>query len=982
MINTASTAYVTIYYPMQVVFLKDFNSVVVEGIFDTENIKEMSCRLTVFYNKNNENLSRAFDVTVEYNTITFDLSYFFREIGSGVTMQSFLIEYTLYGKTNFVGLSQNIIADSYSVTTNAELRNGYSLPNRQHFSETSVYVPNQQVWDKYTNTTGETPHVDFSSNLPVIINGERYAPYETIPISSSDDDCKTVAEVDISGIYDAWKTCNNPSTYGISGIWANHVYIEEGTDLYNAIFNEEIQNDLKQNGFIYDSENPYTYHITREQDAKKVWTENEGNIVVGMILHPIVGRPYAYKLVACSYVGVKNNGSRDVVFESFITQNIIIKTDRYDDFLSLDYHTKNGMIQPTYMTTINDVGSGNVTFYIANEYFKSEDGYPANECSFLVRGIYFAVNTSFNYNDWGGDSIIESLLTLLGLRNYTEANTYDYTLVSTDKEKRFFLHGLSYGWSYTIGQIIGGVFDICFNSDLYACFSEQEILYYLYNEWDGLTPQIGSFKGRDDIDCYVPIYNLWWFWNAKDINSGGVQITYNSLTFKDFGGNPEWIEYVFPTKIYDNAIATPTFYKGISFFKAAIVFTTLTIDKLPLTLSPQSLYFFPNPYELGYWRSTDLILQDEGGLYYDVNGSMVQTAEEAGRVSVILKDPTMLISAKLDANDDGVVDLEFGAMETNRNWINITSLTFYSGDDANSPITYYHFPYNCSMPVALINNDTLFRYMGGLSMTAYAGCGGGGDKSYRMEVIKYYLNPFNVGRNTVIDGGSHSNPPEIYGWFSLTQEKDSLCEGTENYSVITGGDGAFNSYNALYAGLTNNDIQEMPFYRRYKNTDYQLMVTAPNIITSPCVDSGVVVHDFSKGAISKYNIILYSLCDTDQVFWLRYENMDGFERWLPFEIKRRVYENTMGDFKYVTPTQSSINAYPMQSPLSLQEKITCFIGDVPQDCYIEDILYSPYLEGWNWDGSVHFQCILEENEIVRDSSQELEDFVFNFIKKK
>jgi hypothetical protein len=110
--------------------------------------------------------------------------------------------------------------------------------------------------------------------------------------------------------------------------------------------------------------------------------------------------------------------------------------------------------------------------------------------------------------------------------------------------------------------------------------------------------------------------------------------------------------------------------------------------------------------------------------------------------------------------------------------------------------------------------------------------------------------------------------------------------------------------------------------------------------------------------------------------------MDGFVRWLPFEIKRRVYENTMGDFKFATPMQSVINAYPMQAPLTLQEKITCFIGDVPQDLYIEDILYSPYLTGISFDGTVSFECVVEENEVIRDSSQELEDFVFNFIKKK
>lgn len=984
-INATGEEREILYYPDSIVFLRDFNAVTLVLNPTAPSIKSINVEFIVYYNHAQN--QRKFNVITDGSTATIDLTYFLQELGSGVT-----IDYVTAGGTVFYENGSNApinIIRSESFTTS----NGYSLPNRQHYTETSVYTPPFSIYHK-AHPQSDDVELEFATNQTAVINGERHEGGDSFMLKAPEEDCKINVEVDIVGGFEAWNKSTTSWTYGCTYFWADHVYFEA----------DSVLGKLLENTGTFSPENN---HITNMED--KDAPLGNGYFTCGLFFRASPNTPNEYQLLYMSVIEKTDSMPRWYPIDG----NYTIRTDEYDDFMIIDYNDVRGYKKPTY-----GIYNNNTNEQVQSVDFIFYNGFTPNIRDNHAKG-HLVIGLNSPFMPTATSSINDYVLRLLGISRQrmeydNNVSPYDYTLSDYRDggvKGIYSLRTLLFGDGSTVGISGNAFWNHLFSDALtYATL-------HRYDDFNlTLIPRRYQYENNIwvnygfNLPQYTPVYALWFFLNidhdwqypliCKIAGSAAVE--------------PAILPYA--TKLFDNSISIASVTRGASIIKAS--FTSYVLDvpygKLNLVnpsqqvhpsiindnivVDGQQVYLYPIPANNGGYLSSAIILKTQVLLsdnsiitvFFDHSGNQL-ICNESDPYSPTSVAPDLPATFYVSFNDIGGRLLSYSnetqewTVESSAFSGDITMRLEYR-DDSSVNIQYYLFPYNCTIPTTLTNDDVLPKYALMPSQIGNVGKvfdSAGNDLGCGLIVSGCYISPFNVGRTTVFGDVTYQNNPELTGWFSLYNSIVDLSKPIRD--ILNPDSIIYHNYFDYFQSLYNG--REMFYYydNTWKQTGRGLLTyegDLSTVVPAPCEVNENTVLDFTKGAVSFYRILLYSLCNTDQVFWLRYENMDGFERWLPFEIKRRVYENTMGDFKYVTPTQSSINAYPMQSPLSLQEKITCFIGDVPQDCYIEDILYSPYLEGWNWDGSVHFQCVLEENEIVRDSSQELEDFVFNFIKKK
>lgn len=971
--------------PDSKVYLRDFNAVSIR-VDSNVNCKSLTAELHI---DTSLSQSRVFKTsTINSNEIVFDISYYLQSLGAGVTIT--------YIWANVSGVYEDgstllpiIVTNRYDEIS---LSNGYSLPNRQHYSETSVYAPPLAVYKKGMNLPNATEvELEFGAPNTVILNNTRYEKNSSFTIKP-DEDCKTIVEVDIQGEYNAWRESNAAWTYGITSIWCNHISV-----------------DVK-NEFVRLYENAFGVNFQQTDEMIGDWdrettSQPNNQYFCGVLLRPLVNRPNKYEIIAITMIDTNHNTPQVayINIDTFVGSNhYYILTDTSDDFLIIDYGSRRGYNRPTYkIVDIDDNEKGTMTFYFYNR--NNSSNWIDFDTSIAKGSCYMGVNTNTHIEVM--PTPFDRFMNDLGITAYSNPNTpdeypYDYSLCNTHYDEAFTLelHTLAFGCSTTVSLGSMQVFwlNLLNDADIYATLHDKDTSYstrFLYYFGGGyantLTPQ-------------VPIYALWYF---LLFGRSGSQETSFAGTYRYYqrqGGGVDYDNYqtagmenyTYSTKQYDNSINIHPELKGVSFcrFQSMSIDVTLP-NSVGLATSTQEVYCFPSPSSSNYWRTSEIVLKGiyNGNLeYFDYDGTIlnINPDDEWDTNGGQYDYPRTFYVVFQDINNNILNYKDSDILQYNGTSVNVGNVTVYcnSYDDNINNISYCMFPYNCGIPTIQTEDDVLYKYA---LMPAEINSWGGfsaDSTSHTQLCISYaWCSPFNVGRTV----NSPNNvpilqTPMLNGWFALSPAEEVPLTDT----AITQRDDTshyYQSYDDFFDDLYNGIEMIYTMGYNYQNTNRPLLSyvgDGSTTINAPCEEVGRTYHDFSKGAITNYKLVTYNICDTDQVFWLKYENMDGFVRWLPFEIKRRVYENTMGDFKFTTPMQSVINAYPMQAPLTLQEKITCFIGDVPQDLYIEDILYSPYLTGISFDGSVSFECVVEENEVIRDSSQELEDFVFNFIKKK
>lgn len=993
-----------VYYPEKTVFLRDFNAIT---LVVNDDVKNMQITFEVHYN----GLTKTFIVNVDSNTATVDLSYFLQQLGAGIT-----IDYVSVSGSYILHLSNTSQNISTLLTDSFTTQNGYSLPNRQHFSETDIYAPPLSVYRADNHPNAEKVELEFATNQVSIINGERHEAGETFDLSAPDEDCKIDVQVDVVGGFEAWRRADAGWAYGCSYFWSNHIFLDINGPVGTMIKTQILENEPYVNPELIS-------FASRLQETDGL-TINK--FVIGAFFSPDPRQIGRYTIWAFSYIGENKNEWQ------FIrpSKTLYILTDEYDDFLINDYGDPKGYKQVTYKildSRFSELQSCDFIFYNHNMYF---DGSPTAYGSLFV-GLNEPIRA---LPAPSGSPLLPVILDRLGITSncwqYDESyKPYDYTL--SDGQKTYAVKTLYYGRSLVPAvvldrhQALKDIIQDRYNTPTIPVIAVSNIATIHQqglpadNQQQPLIPVAFTYQPRTGLVIpNIIIYTLHSIFRFFR--------NYNWRIITTISTSP-----IFSTKLFDNAISANSATLGVSFLNVSYMGVTIPMwygdlnlldnkafdgkriaddqREMRIEVPAENVYMFAIPSNQTKFLSSAIHLRTVLHLVDEVTG-------EEENVNVWF-DFQHNVYTDEQHNDEQHNSFYLQVQNQNLSLLSITepqTLGFYADDEGehftgevtssafSEPLkvdityindntqnaTYFIFPYNCVIPTTLTNDNILQKYALIPIVVSNVGKGmspDGDDLGASIIVNEANISPFNVGRSTVIDGQVYQNPPETDGWYCLS----SVIEYTYPiqplnpvYLATTGNYHTYRDYfNDLYNGI------EMLYYlpSTWKNTNRPLLTYEGDnstVVPSPCQDAPSTVINFTEGQVASYRIIIYSLCDTDQIFWLKYENMDGFVRWLPFEIKRRVYTTEMGDFKYVTPTQSSINAYPLQAPLSLQEKIVCFIDDVPRGCYIEDILYSPYLEGWNWDGSVHFNCVLEENEITRDSSQELEDFVLTFIKKK
>lgn len=948
---------VTLYYPNEIVYLRDFNSVGIVVNDDVHNIENgFTANIVITIDGDSITLK---SYTLKGNTITFDISYLLQQYNAGSVISNINATITIGGDTITI-----------SETNTCILRNGYSLPNRQHFSETDVYIPPLEVYRAGFDSEATQVEAQFSTTQPVVVNGRRYSKNANITLTA-DAGCTTEVEVVTTAQYNHWLSANNANTYGINTIWIEHVYFDDSDKYFPKLFKAKFPH--------WNDE----WDIVKTEDRFSLLS---GNFYVwcGLILQTTstIG---AYQIIGLTY----SNNVDPYYNVVFLPQEerMWVRTDGGDDFLTYDYGHPNGIVVLGYnyghgTEQINMI-ENQVYFCIYNDYNPLIGIHTKS-----ARGsILFGVNSTKVNHDLYTEPA-EALRDMLGISINTISRTdddkhYDYSfhglydnMTPIDCELRCLHFGATSGFS----PLNLYWYNIMTNTSVYASLHQSVMDSVLT-----LFPE--SLGGEIPLEYRTPVYALW---KALTYNTSNP-LNCTCMAFDDYSTTPRFIPFTdaVSMKQTDNAISTNPQYLGSSFVTLDNYYIRVDLQnnilKIPVT-NYRPLLLTPNPIGNGSYRSSAFPLFQEDATgnreFYDENGNVLTNIYTEDPFNPPSDDFDYPIFVTLTLRDMISDIYNAGLIFENVYLSGNRKATLYRNPtyQAQKQMSAYYFPYNCSMPPYICEQEPLKHYSIQYQQVDW--------------IIDVYtavlctnrcvVSPFNVGR-TVFYGINEQvyQTANTTGTFSNERPLNTPPLTT----VIRAEDGQPYT-NAI---LFQNDL--LSSLAVYSELDISIngrrIVSTPDdgtyVISSPCTKQDGVYHSATRGRIFDYTIVLNSICDADNVFWLKYENMDGFVRWLPFEIKRQTYTNEVGEINFVKPfalTGGNISSYPLQSPLSFSEKIVCYIGDVPAGCYIEDILYSPYLIGYSSDGSVEFSLVLEENEIVRDITRNVEDFVFTFIKKR
>lgn len=907
-----------VYYPDIHVYKKDFNAITFKNT-DTAPAKKIIMSIHVFFSDSSDSI---ISVEAYGDTATIDASRLFLSKPDGIQITSIEVSVSVFAESIFSDGSTR--HDSTYVLTNFVLTEGFSLPNRQHYSESQVYVPPQLVFEA-SEGEGVAPYAEFSSNYVVEINGKKYYPNETIKLQPDGKDCVSSFNARVLSNYNSWAPTKATWAYGVSSIWISDI------DTMNShsdflVFVDEIfaKNDFDINFRPIQSQNMISFDQ---------WYESQS--LVGIILEPLVDRVGWYEIVALTAFTKRNPGVTDpyLEFNVFPVRHTRANDRRYlvkTNILFTDFAYSAGIYQTLNFST--DEGDTTVPIQAALSSITGS--------TFVPKVVAFAINSptcTINQDDTISHPTFQDRM---GNGVATE-NTYDYQFATTSgRLAQYSLSALCYG---RFSESFSAIILESFGSDFFKkAFKVNDIILFAHGSTSNISTEVlfpdGGFIKRDLTS--VPVGALWVILNTNMLDAEQLSIVYENQQTQ----RCSYTGY----KSTSYTLQTPAVGLGVSFFTTYIYLINFA----------HYVTFFVVP------RGDDILLTSSK---FEVSNSIYM-------IQASITDPDVY-NAILNRNSGENLTLE--ANITVNNGLELTDKIEI--DFATTDLSLYRFPYNCTNSVMLLNTDDRYnQYMMDLSKVTVKK---NSDNVLYLAPEIYYFSPMNVGRPPYANNGMIiENRPES-DFFVIKNNANELD---------------YNNRIRLYTDFSG-DLDYVSYYERMKAgeaVEYwtnqpvtmgvikQTQAGDNNVcIAEPCSKQTNSSQDFINGARSNYSLMLYSQCDSDKVFWLKYINMDGLIRWCPAIVKQKKYINNNPTLKQVYPSEFTINAFPVQAPVSLSEEIVVLISDIPKGMYIEDILYSPYIMGYSSDGQNYFYCAIKETEIVRDEDAETEDFVLTLIKK-
>lgn len=998
-----------VYFPDIRVFKKDFNAITVENK-DSVEADRIEVVATAYQS---DGQTRTFRIETLANMATLDLSNYILSLPAGVNIDSVDVVVRLFKSGSGFSDTQVYHEQNYNLV-NFKVSGGYSLPNRDHFSETSVYMPRQEVYEAATGLNSSRV-VEFGSPGVVTIDNKKYQPNSTIELGmDGSSDCTKEVHVDILSNYTSWQTEKTSWSYGVDNIWMSHVFVEnlESFKQLEELVNYHLKDVIgPETGIAWQL---FDEHI--QEDGTPVDNDDfslfpENKLMLGFVLEAMDNPANTWRIAMLTYINSNYFFAINVApeYDLFVNTDIL----SYDMNYAGDKIGHSATIRDTlyynpdkptvdFMSYVSDARTHNET-YFNRLYLFGINTQRGRDVSFSkrlgltlydydltyrslydytcrpARGLFVNFDMGLHTIKIGTMSALyvpafkRKLNELEGLRTSLQnqldaAITAENTFLANSLRRQLLDTDTPYYEEQEFADVISIV---CTVGDVYATLHTRAggiWPIYIPMCYESPTSQariMSAMSWEDRPFCVIHL--LWSFLNMDMANA----IDLRGVSSSDID-RLQSIS-INSRKNTDNTITSPPELYGASF--ASIGFTNIYADVLSGIYNIDlDLLLFPAIQQDGsiVWYSQRVSALSAGG------NRAVFSIVFSGNSSEYLRDIVFgnYISTEnfVLTNNDGIYIPAISPISS----IRITTVFKLYGN----LVSAYYFPYNCTMG-AMKKNDggcgnVFWNWMmapSKITARRYQ------DESVELIPEIVYFNPFNVGRTVSCD-----NTPILQQssqFFSLTY--DNVANFPQHYGITYFSDRRLeNSLHDLYFNIKSDEAYTMLSNRLVYTQDPTIDYDSDAVcIGSPCVQlEQNFSTDFLSGNASSYNIILNDECNNNSILWLNYENMDGYSRWLPLEVKKRTYANTMGDYRFVQPTYSGVNAYPLQAPLEFSEKITCFIANVPKTLYIEDVLNSPYLTAYNAFGTKKFDCVIEENEFVRDEDEDFQDFVITLIKKK
>lgn len=939
-----------IHIPDPIVFLRDSNWITYElnkEAADYVNLFAMSLTVTIKISNGADQKSYTLSNYVHDTQCSVNLQDVLADIYAlnhngfdAVEPQYYItdIVITVYGynRTDTTSVESITIVSSENyqnlLSTCRDIRNGVTLPNRGHFTERDVIMPNEAPF----YMAHETTDVRVPIELPVDgwINNT-FIPAYTESHINKEDSCSSDISITLNS-HLGWNKAGYSTSYGVSQIiFSACRATDDGWEEGKA------KNSLTS--FLKTGEdtsliNNYKHTITPE------FGPNNCPIICLFEKSNSSTHPYRLKLIA----GLDTGEFSLLEKTTILLESVTAVTDV--DLINVDFNVNVLRMKIHNAALTGTPCIGTLYAYVSMLPLSGTQRYAHENVTFILNEP--------NLNPFNLSQYLQT--------PYGSEIPYDYCLMDEDSKAIYTLKSGMFGSLPHDAQV----------ASIKAAFNNDDNIYdFLF--WNANTfrkgggmndnplgmaghdeegnPLIlrGDTVRRDDYRIINRLYNCLNF----DFSSVAVEYTDGPATKRLTSQKTTSNALILESEMEDFSMM------GMTILPLVVHFSNGTTKEFPQRKVRWS-------YGANQYYSNSIPLTTSGGIHYNIDGN---TANQPDYIQLIV--PSYCIG-RLDGDILSMAPLIHNGLLINDQWegliiqhpdANAVNFARTNSDSLNTGVyavnllynlteasqEYYKFPFVCTDYVSVYYHETDITLFDLSKLSAHNGS---------VSADALYTTYFNLG-NTINQNGTIMD--------------------MSVYTLRFFNRYLFNYIQIREEGEYSDIINVLDLFRSLpKNIKYSQIYIEQDkdIIVSPCTTIRGVSFGEQDGELREFVIHQYSICENKDILWIRYLNADGLERWAFGTIKERTYATHKQDIATLFPKVNSINKSPLYTTNGYEERLTVLFADIPQHMYIEDMLQSPILMAYNDRGTIGYNIAIEEEEIVRNGDP-LQDFVLHVIKK-
>lgn len=831
---------------------------------------------------------------------------------------------------------------------------GYTLPNRSHGTDTAGFVPPEDIGD---------PCISMLSTVDCLVSNGKETPYlveggNLFSVCKPEDGCMSVVDVTKLVMDKPWDTLDTSWTFGINAIIIDRVVVENDNFGITKILTDEGFDD----NFIFSMYSPLSVILTPTSDVGVWRVQFFSNRVDDGQRHIIMMDKYNGYMFY-----LKEEGDRSLFAQDWGDHNYAVTAPQFKIYYAPIWNGTGFDIYdytPVDFTLRPYVGYDDNTYSDVNPSYETFYGRPL--CAiryFTAMGFYNTNRYDYDYvvhiDNYGGFDAYANCWMFGNHLNYSSAK---------DPEMNWFLTNMDAIYFYGTVSEVG-----CGLMTLYSY--DENIQPANYNEFYSI--EILNKYGRKLLVHNSLWYHLWCFFNSDLARNPELHLwSWDDLSH-------QFIIRLTGSRYYkkniDVAAKLPEWAMGIPIIDMYKVETTLKLaDETILVVPTRDLIFypvysFPDAYgNILPTYKTSLIKLTDGINFYHYDGTTC--AEEDADFVRITFDAANYVNVFYNFYYTGN-DLMLGYnIANNFEGVGGVGCQYFRifGDEYATYGGFSFMPFVCGVPFVQKRESANSAQFSRVNLVTESGTHNP-DYNYPHQILqieRYYDTFTNIGN---------------FGQVQTSNISKGYTGNDKNLTLNTYTLSRFVNIDDLYSQMgwaKTLHIENFNSYGAVIEEPYLYVGDGSFVIMSGCADTQNAGGDIVNGAVTNYTAYAFDTCSMNKVVWIKYKNMDGLWRYLPAEIMEQSYTNQRQDLQRLTPSLSPINAYPLWKPYGLVEKITVFVGNIPQEMHIEDMLYSTPLMLYSHDGEFPIYVALEEDTITRNLREDSENFVLHFIKKQ